>query len=844
MKTRRHRIWLCGLLALGSLDLPRLEGASQGAEQPTAPRAEASRDLSAEALWPTDFAQKPKAERRALADHIARSPADRWQAWDQAAPDLRQDPDPQVRLAWVRGTERIERVSGPDDPRLETLVADWIETLQAEWDPEVEQALVTRLAHSAHPRAQVWVGGQWRLGEPRLARALAAAVRPGPTHQALIRATLRAWAQEPAPMAAEVLVALLPHYGAVLADASAQDVQAQEAWPLVLALHHPDVRLRQAGAKALQVWIDRLVEREDAARLDQHFSAMERAGVDARILRFEEARVAFYPLADGQRALRAAQALGQIDVGSGANADQRAEQARRWRFRSQYLEGLAQLALRAPSAARQAFASGLQSNRAALRALAHVEASPGDDPAPRDARTELSEVLQERILLLVGWNLSVALEGRLDAPTESGQDPGLGVAPHLAAQSLEHFVEAHRLHLEVQVLHAGLTGQTLSGWDGLFDHAISPYRLVLHGRAFAQGLAVDDQLALEQWLGRGLATVSPRELPGLLPWPTEPIDRYAPEADGSRRARLLEIYWARLDHLTERLDRLQERIAARQRSPLGQVPEADLEAYSQFSLQHRMALRALERLDGRSGPEQWVEVRVAGGHGLRLARGLRTAGRLQEARTLIARYQRDLEKEGIGSTWYYLGQEQLARADIELGANYSDDGQPQEAERALLRGVERLQGIVDRLQEVGASETSIQPYRDQLASAWVSLAVNANVRLAQPERALEYYEKAYALKQDEFMRVLLACYRARSGRVVEARALLASVTPTPPLYYNLACTYALLGEPDTALHWLRLELAPGRMEPVALARQKEWARNDPDLVSLRGRPEFESLLQP
>ena len=178
-----------------------------------------------------------------------------------------------------------------------------------------------------------------------------------------------------------------------------------------------------------------------------------------------------------------------------------------------------------------------------------------------------------------------------------------------------------------------------------------------------------------------------------------------------------------------------------------------------------------------------------------------------------------------------------------MGANLSDADEPLKAERALLKGVERLQGIVDRLIEVGAGAETLQPYEELLAGAWVSLAVNANVRLGQPERALEFYERAYALRQDEFMRVLLACYRARSGQEAEARSLLASVTPSPALYYNLACTYALLGDTDRALEWLRLELQPGRMEPVALQRQKEWAKGDPDLISLRGLPGFERLVE-
>ena len=49
------------------------------------------------------------------------------------------------------------------------------------------------------------------------------------------------------------------------------------------------------------------------------------------------------------------------------------------------------------------------------------------------------------------------------------------------------------------------------------------------------------------------------------------------------------------------------------------------------------------------------------------------------------------------------------------------------------------------------------------------LAVNANVRLGDPARALAYFERAYTLDQSPSMEVLRACYRARSGRAEEAQ---------------------------------------------------------------------------
>jgi len=135
-----------------------------------------------------------------------------------------------------------------------------------------------------------------------------------------------------------------------------------------------------------------------------------------------------------------------------------------------------------------------------------------------------------------------------------------------------------------------------------------------------------------------------------------------------------------------------------------------------------------------------------------------------------------------------------------------------------------------------------QARRDQ-ADVLVSLAVNANVRLRSPERALEFFERAYALNQNDFMRVLLACYRARSGQPEQARSLLREIVVTPSLYYNLACTHALMGEPEPALDYLAREFAENHPDPASLARQKEWAAGDPDLASIADHPRFERLIE-
>ncbi|MEM9799743.1 MAG: tetratricopeptide repeat protein, partial [Planctomycetota bacterium] len=150
---------------------------------------------------------------------------------------------------------------------------------------------------------------------------------------------------------------------------------------------------------------------------------------------------------------------------------------------------------------------------------------------------------------------------------------------------------------------------------------------------------------------------------------------------------------------------------------------------------------------------------------------------------------------------------------------------------------------VSQLREQGATEADLGGFQDLHASALVSLAVNANVRLLDPEKARRYYERAYDIRKDEFMRALLACYRARSGAEAEARALLRTIRPGPGTWYNLACTHALLGDVDEALDYLRTDIELNHASEESRDRQREWAAEDPDLEALRDDPRFRRLVR-
>jgi len=237
-----------------------------------------------------------------------------------------------------------------------------------------------------------------------------------------------------------------------------------------------------------------------------------------------------------------------------------------------------------------------------------------------------------------------------------------------------------------------------------------------------------------------------------------------------------------------------------------------------------------------------LDVRIPASLALWISRDLRNEGRSPEGRDYVRRMRVDLESAGISRWWYYLGLERLAQIEMAIGSSWTDEDEPTRAEEELKKAVERLEGIEQRMVEVGASERQMAPVRAIRCTALVSLAVNANVKQHDPDKALAYYERAYELRQDDFMRILLACYRARSGRAEEARALLREVRPYGQVYYNIACTHALLGEKEQALEMLERELNENYASAASRERQKEWAREDPDLASLRGDPRFEQLV--
>jgi len=233
-----------------------------------------------------------------------------------------------------------------------------------------------------------------------------------------------------------------------------------------------------------------------------------------------------------------------------------------------------------------------------------------------------------------------------------------------------------------------------------------------------------------------------------------------------------------------------------------------------------------------------LETRAPSLLAMALSRALRDEGKDEEARALAEKVRADLDASGELKRFL------LVEAEIEMtvGSTWMDSNDPSRAEVELVRAVERLEAIEKALVERGASPGDLGIVRGMRASALVSLAVNANVKMKDTKKAIAYFERAYELRQDEFMRVLLACYRARDGRGEEARAILREISPSPANLYNVACTWALLGEKDLALDCLKRDLEENPMTPGAREKQKEWARQDPDLESVRDDARFRAIV--
>jgi tetratricopeptide (TPR) repeat protein len=170
-----------------------------------------------------------------------------------------------------------------------------------------------------------------------------------------------------------------------------------------------------------------------------------------------------------------------------------------------------------------------------------------------------------------------------------------------------------------------------------------------------------------------------------------------------------------------------------------------------------------------------------------------------------------------------------------------------EAEKDLLAYVrhfeEKMQDVQQNPDRFYNPKGAENYFKSFVVNGYISLAVCNNVVMGKVQRAMGYCRKAYTLSDSPFNRVLYACYLARDGKKARALSLVDSIDPSPTVYYNLACTYAMVGDVFQALRYLELDLHTNHLTAKARNRQRKWAREDKDFQALRENLRFQSLVQ-
>jgi len=637
---------------------------------------------------------------------------------------------------------------------------------------------------------------------------------------------------------ASTLAPLVEAYGRALAETPGGGERPEERAPIETFARSPSLALRAGALLAFDRLVDRLAERQESERLGRLLSRFAADGWTPPQLAYRRAHYAVAVEADPGAALEAAERLELASRGDDPAAGI-------WRFYGAHFRAVAELLRGRLEPAARGFAEA----REAALALGELR----EDLAPslyarrmQHPRAPIAgSVAVDRLHLAAMEEIWSALVGLLRSPP--GSDAA-GAALH------EPLVRAHGLLLEAQLAErrsdANLQGGT---WDAPLDQDLGPRRLLLtNGRWDPPG--GHDRLDLAVELARAIAAVAPLEMPGF--GPHDEAARAAWLEEPRRRELLRRILDAEIDQLERQADELQRRglpgdLRLRQARIRAQEKRRD----------RRRVEQALGRLAAQGAPSAaelleagapLLDLRTPSTHALTLADDLRAEGRAAEANRLSSALLEDL-RGGLPGMSPILAEWTSARVELSIASSMMDEDEPRQAEEQGLLAVGRLEALINtverwRDQAGDDAEMALQAAaylrqtRAQLANALLSLAVNANVRLNDKDKALGYFERAYALDKSDFMRVLLACYRARSGERAEAMAVLAGVEPTPRLYYNLACTYALLGMPEEALDYLQLEFSENLDSPGALLRQKRWARDDPDLASLRELPRFQRLI--
>jgi hypothetical protein len=619
--------------------------------------------------------------------------------------------------------------------------------------------------------------------------------------------------------ASKVLADLLRTYGAAVVEL--QGVGPRERMPIVAGSRSSDADVRDAAAVALESAMSGFALAGWPPAAGVLVEGLERDGIDTRELHYRQAVLALSSGSDPGAALRPARRLAREAVGA-EGFDELS-----WGFRGHLVAGMAHLAVRAfdrvePELARaDALLRELRARRLELREPLDADDTTAD---PRTA----AELI--RLQALVDW---VRLLNELG----DGLDPASERAGQLGTRIHVYLLESERLQILFDAWRSSRS------FDSVLQRAEGPRRVLLANPELP-AWPTTELIALYRRGLSVLASVAPEEFPGIDPAVADGSRSW--ERDPARRALVRSLRQAELILVArkQQIDRANRRL---------------------WMLTESRLYERLAEDDQTEGRTAYLDYRNPSLAALDLSRDLRSDGDSAAALEVAERLRADLDAAELSPAGVNI-EENAALAAREAGSALTDLDRPLEAESNLLDALGRLESIdntlVERLDEarngrIGAMVlsrqdpaliASLEAQRDRnralRADVLTALAVNANVRMRDGERALAYFERAYELQSTTFSRVLLACYRARAGRGDEARFLLADIAPTRDLYYNLACTNALLGETDAALEFLRLELESSRLSDGARKRQQEWAAVDPDLASLRGDERFKTLVTP
>ena len=629
---------------------------------------------------------------------------------------------------------------------------------------------------------------------------------------------VRACFASEAPVDAATLAPLLAGYGRALAELSRGGADRPERVPFVAGTVHPAREVRIAAASALRGFLARLFEFAEHERADAVLAALADEGLPRHDLLYQRATRALAGSGDARAALERATELEHAATLAPA------DEAAIFRFYALQLQGAAQFALGELGGAAKSFGAA----ESYIRELLRERLDLTESGLTRVGGALMVDRLQLLALVRVWRALTLLAQGM------QSSDPTV----------LEIVRSAHETLLRAAVLTARTDADSLgsvSTIDSLFERDLAPGPLVLFSGKVERWNA-GRGLALLAAMGSALATVAPWEVAGFEPsseWldplrdppRLELMRRFRAEQEGKLRR---DLNRAAPDGATQTL--LRNGLFALHQAEREEERRMD-EAGDLDRLTIERRVEVFEDLVARTSSLSL--------YGLTLATHFRTHGRSKEAREIGQRMLEQLFRglpgaNSLSTEWAN------ARVELMIGSAYMDDDLAEEAERVSLSAVRRLEELENTFENQGTDPTTegtVNLLRAWRATALLSLAVNANVRQGDTERALEYFERAFELDQRDFMQVLRACYRARSGRVGEARTVLRNIQPAPQLYYNLACTYALLGEPREAVDYLRREFDENHPTPGSLQRQKEWARSDPDLAGLRDDPAFRRLVE-